>query len=175
MNKLIKSPETTLINLDKTVTSVVNCLSERGLTIATAESCTGGLLSALITSVPGASAVFECGICSYSNRIKHKVLGVSEQTLTEYSEISEQTAGEMAEGLKKVSDADICVSVTGMAGPSGTPEHPVGTVYGGIFFGDSAYTFKIPFENPENSDRDEIRTQSAYYIFSVLDNLLKGV
>ena len=62
-----------------------------------------------------------------------------------------------------------------MAGPSGTPEHPVGTVYGGIFFGDSAYTFKIPFENPENSDRDEIRTQSAYYIFSVLDNLLKGV
>ena len=102
MKKLIKSPETTLINLDKTVTSVVNCLSERGLTIATADSCTGGLLSALITSVPGASAVFECGICSYSNRIKHKVLGVSEQTLTEYSEISEQTAGEMAEGLKKV-------------------------------------------------------------------------
>ena len=175
MKKLIKSPETTLINLDKTVTSVVNCLLERGLTIATAESCTGGLLSALITSVPGASAVFECGICSYSNRIKHKVLGVSEQTLIEYSEISEQTAREMAEGLKKVSDADICVSVTGMAGPSGTPEYPVGTVYGGIVFGDSAYTFKIPFENPGKSDRDEIRTQSAYYIFSVLDNLLKGV
>lgn len=116
--------------LDKRVTRVVELLSLSNKSIATAESCTGGLLSEMITSVPGASKVFEFGVCSYSNRIKHSILGVDQNILDKYTEVSEQTAAAMAEGMKRLSGADIAVSVTGIAGPGGgTPEKPVGIVY----------------------------------------------
>ena len=123
-------------NLDRTVTNVVQLLMLKAMTISTAESCTGGLLSELITSVPGASQVFELGVCTYSNRIKQALLNVPEGMLAQYGPVSRQVALAMVRGLKEKSDADLCISVTGLAGPGGgTPEQPVGTVYVGFAFG----------------------------------------
>lgn len=102
---------------------------ENGYRISTAESCTGGMLSAAITAVSGSSAVIELGVCSYSNRIKHEVLGVSESTLEQFTEYSAECAEEMALGVMKASGANFGVSTTGVAGPTGgTAEHPVGEV-----------------------------------------------
>lgn len=109
---------------------LVMLCSERGIKISTAESCTGGMISSAITSVPGSSEVIEFGICSYSNRIKHEVLGVSEQTLDRFSEYSIQCVEEMAKGALRLSGADFAVATSGVAGPSGgTDANPVGTVY----------------------------------------------
>lgn len=112
---------------------LVNELTAKKLRIATAESCTGGMVSAAITSVSGASGVFDCGVCSYANFIKHKVVGVKEETLSTYGAVSEKTAAEMARGVRLLSGADLGVSTTGIAGPlGGTRYKPVGLVYVGI-------------------------------------------
>ena len=112
---------------------IVSTFSERGLRLATAESCTGGMISAAVTAVSGSSAVIEFGLCSYSNRIKHEVLGVSEETLAVHTEYSGECAEEMAQGARRVSGADIAVSTTGVAGPTGGTENaPVGTVFIGV-------------------------------------------
>ncbi|MBQ9483124.1 MAG: nicotinamide-nucleotide amidohydrolase family protein [Ruminiclostridium sp.] len=116
--------------LDKASDDVVKLLKERGYTLAAAESCTGGLISAEITSVSGSSDVFGYGVCTYANEAKMKLLGVKEETLASVGAVSEETAVQMAEGVRKLAGADIAVSVTGIAGPTGgTPEKPVGTVY----------------------------------------------
>ena len=121
------------VDVENMEQAVVQQLKEKGLKVATAESCTGGLISKRINEIPGASDVFECGVCSYANRIKHELLGVSDQTLKQLGAVSEQTAREMAEGIRRLSGADIGVSVTGIAGPGGgTPEKPVGLVYLGV-------------------------------------------
>lgn len=123
---------------------VVAKLTEKNLKLATAESCTGGLLSERITQVSGASDVFDCGVCSYSNAIKNKVLGVSADTLSVLGAVSAETAMQMAEGVRKLADADIGVSTTGIAGPTGgTPEKPVGLVYVGICTKDKTYPLKL--------------------------------
>ena len=115
------------------VKNLVNLLKQNHWKVATAESLTGGLVSKKITEISGASQVFECGVCSYSNRIKHEVLGVSAEILETYTEYSPQTAVAMAEGIRKLSGADIGISTTGIAGPGGgTDEKPVGLVYIGI-------------------------------------------
>lgn len=108
---------------------VVSECAERGVKISTAESCTGGLISGAVTAVSGSSAVIELGVCSYSNRVKREVLGVSGATLESFSEYSVQCAAEMAEGVRRLSGADYGVSTTGVAGPTGgSAEHPVGEV-----------------------------------------------
>lgn len=109
--------------------NAVTLLKQKGLTVSSAESCTGGLLSAYITAVSGASSVFEMGVASYSCRIKHKALGVKEKTLEAHGAVSAETAAEMAEGILKVSDADIGLSVTGVAGPDASEGHMPGLVY----------------------------------------------
>ncbi len=114
---------------DKIEQKVVDLLLENGLKLATAESCTGGLMSELITAVPNSSNVFEIGITSYSNRIKQYALSVHKETLKNYGAISKQTAAEMAIGVKTLSGADIAVAITGVAGPSSSEGKPVGTVY----------------------------------------------
>jgi nicotinamide-nucleotide amidase len=102
----------------------------RGLTLATAESCTGGMVAARLTSVPGSSAVFRGGIVAYADEVKRELLGVSPQTLAEHGAVSEETASEMAEGARRALDADLAVAVTGIAGPGGgSDEKPVGLVY----------------------------------------------
>lgn len=114
-------------------TVLVTELQKKQLTIATAESCTGGLLSQCITQVPGASTVFGLGVCTYSNEMKKEVLGIREETLASYGAVSAQTAAQMAENVRRLAGADIGLSTTGIAGPDGgTPQKPVGTVYIGI-------------------------------------------
>ena len=98
---------------------LVELLNEKHLKVATAESCTGGLISERITRVSGSSAVFDCGVCSYANEIKEKVLGVQHDTISVLGAVSAETAIQMAEGVKKLSGADIAVSTTGIAGPTG--------------------------------------------------------
>jgi len=160
-------------NLDKTVTNVVELLKQNGWTISTAESCTGGLLSELITSVAGASEVFELGICSYSERIKNELLGVPLADIAEHGVVSEQVALAMVKGLKQRSGAEVCVSVTGIAGPSGgTPEQPVGTVYIGFDINGKQFV-RLPelWELPDTS-RENIRRAAAAYAFETIERIL---
>lgn len=118
------------IDVGNLQTALVKLLHKNNLKVATAESLTGGLVSKRITEVSGASEVFESGICSYSNNIKHNVLGVSQETLDRFTEYSAETALEMAKGVRRISGADIGIATTGIAGPNGgTEEKPVGLVY----------------------------------------------
>ena len=108
-------------------------LRDRSLTIAIAESCTGGLISYLITSIPGSSDYFTGGLVAYSNDIKQNILGVKGQTINQYGAVSEETVKEMAEGIRKKFNTDIGLASTGIAGPGGgTSEKPVGTVWIGL-------------------------------------------
>lgn len=117
-------------NGDDLETTVVKTIAKQHKTLSTAESCTGGLLSQRITSVSGSSEVFGFGVCTYSNEMKQKVLGVSAQTLEEYGAVSPQTAREMAKGSMNYAKADYGVGITGLAGPGGgTEKKPVGLVY----------------------------------------------
>ncbi len=110
--------------------AVVELLQKSELKLATAESCTGGLISKRITDISGASSIFECGIVSYANEIKHKILGVNEDDLKKYGAVSSQVAEQMAKGVLKLSGADVAISVTGIAGPlSDGTKKPVGLSY----------------------------------------------
>lgn len=112
------------------VARVATLLSERGWTLGTAESCTGGLVGHLITNLPGSSEFFLGGIVAYANAVKERVLGVSAELLRAHGAVSAEVAAAMAEGAKRVLGVDIALSVTGIAGPGGgTPGKPVGTVY----------------------------------------------
>ena len=112
---------------------VVEALTKKKLRIATAESCTGGMISTAITSVSGASGVFDCGVCSYANFIKNKIVGVKEDTLATYGAVSDKTAMEMARGVRLLAGADVGISTTGIAGPLGGSQYkPVGLVYIGV-------------------------------------------
>jgi len=125
---------------------VVQLLAQRKQTLVLAESCTGGFVANRITDVPGASAVFLCGLVTYSNEAKQKLLGVRAETLAEHGAVSKATAKEMAEGARERYGADYAIAITGIAGPSGgTPEKPVGTVF--IALATAKHTFVI---NPTN-------------------------
>lgn len=110
-----------------------NALKARGLTICTAESCTGGLIASRLTDIAGSSAYMLGGVVSYSNDAKMNLLKVKEQTLIDFGAVSEQTAGEMAQGARALLGADYALSVTGIAGPGGgTDTKPVGLTYIGL-------------------------------------------
>lgn len=110
--------------------AVVALLKEHSWNVSAAESCTGGLFSGRITNVPGASAIFQESHVTYANEIKEKVLGVRHETLEAHGAVSEETAREMAEGVRKAAECDFGVGITGIAGPDGgSPEKPVGLVY----------------------------------------------
>lgn len=140
---------------------VVALLNEKGLKLTTAESCTGGLIAKRITDVSGSSSVFECGIVSYANRIKHELLGVDNETLKEYGAVSEQTARQMVSGALKISGADLAVAVTGIAGPnSDSTDKPVGLVY--IAFSDGNETIVKKYLNSFSDNvRENNRNKSA--------------
>ena len=119
-------------------------LRAKGLRIATTESCTGGLLSSKLTDVSGSSEYIHLNLVTYSNSAKHKMLGVTEQTLANFGAVSEQCSYEMACGLHKLTGADICVSTTGIAGPTGgSDEKPVGLMYSTIYTPRKSETFKV--------------------------------
>lgn len=136
---------------------VVRLLLERGLTLTTAESLTGGLIAAAVTSVPGASECFKLGFVTYSNKAKRKLLSVKKELLKKEGAISEQTAREMAIGALMESEADISVSVTGNAGPDAMEGKPVGLVYIGSCAKGKTKVLECRFEG----SRREIREQTV--------------
>ena len=141
---------------------LVRTLQENGLHATAAESCTGGLVTAAISSVAGASEVFDGGVCSYANSVKAGLLGVSETTLREHGAVSEACAAEMARGVRQLMGADLAVSVTGIAGPGGgTPEKPVGTVCFGISTPEGESTLTRRYRSEGSGVRESNRTRST--------------
>lgn len=137
---------------------LVNACSARQLTVSTAESCTAGMVASAIAGIPGASSVLRGGAVTYVNEVKHAVLGVSEDSLERYTEVSSQVAEEMAEGSRRVFTSDIAVSLTGYAGPGGgTDLNPVGTVYIGCSDANHTMSERCAFAG----DRDAVRAQAA--------------
>lgn len=131
---------------------VADRLMEQGLTLSSAESCTGGMFASTMTDIPGISQCFDRGLVTYSNQAKMEELGVSAETLEKFGAVSEETAREMVEGLKRVSGSDVCISVTGIAGPGGgSEEKPVGLVYIGFSYGDKKICKKIQMRNVNRS------------------------
>ena len=138
--------------------NLVDLLKAEKLTIATAESCTGGLIAKLITDVPGASDVFIGGVVSYSNAMKVKLLGVKSETLDRFGSVSENTVSEMLDGILNQTGADLGIAVSGIAGPSGgTREKPVGTVYIGVAFHGQQIITQYFFQG----SREDVRMASA--------------
>lgn len=138
---------------------VVGLLLEKGKKIACAESCTAGYIPKRITDIPGSSEVFECGVVSYSNRIKSEVLGVSEETLEKYGAVSEQTVREMALGVKRISGADIAIATTGIAGPGGADGLPAGLSFAAVTDGKNVFIQRI--ETGHENDREYNRYVTA--------------
>ena len=142
--------------------------TERSIKISTAESCTGGMISAAVTSVSGSSAVIELGVCSYSNRIKHETLRVSADVLERFTEYSVECAAEMARGVMELSGADYGVSVTGVAGPTGgSTEHPVGEVCLAVCGKNGCRSERFIFAQG-TADRELIRALAAEKALSML-------
>lgn len=160
-----------------TAEQVVATLRERGLSLATAESLTGGLIGATITSVPGASQVFVGGVIAYESRLKTELLGVPRETIQTYSVVSEDVARAMARGLAERSGADWCVAVTGVAGPAGQDGHDPGEVWIAVV---GPQVGQLPvFELVErydfSGDRASVRTQTVDASFAMLLRVLSPV
>jgi nicotinamide-nucleotide amidase len=134
---------------------VLSCL--QGKTLATAESLTGGGIGAALTAISGSSAVYKGGVISYTNEVKHHILGVKTETLDQFGAVSAQTAAQMAAGVRNLLNADVAVSVTGLAGPGGDDYgNPVGTVFIGCSDADRLVTREFHF----SGDRESVRNQT---------------
>ncbi|WP_041439417.1 CinA family protein [Thermovibrio ammonificans] len=153
-------------------------LLKRGLTVATAESCTGGLVAARIVNVPGSSEYFLGGVVAYHNDVKEKVLGVKRETLETYGAVSPQTAREMVKGVVKLIGSDCGVSTTGIAGPTGaTKEKPVGLTYIGVKVKERVEVFKFIFtdDSPDPvKQRNRRRKKAAKKALKLLLAMVEG-
>ena len=138
--------------------------------ITSAESCTGGMISAALTDIAGSSAMFEQGFVTYSNAVKTKMLGVSEETLQVHGAVSEPVACEMASGALMVSGADIAVSVSGIAGPGASESKPEGRVCFGVASAQGVYCETLEFGT---IGRAEVRKASTDYALELISGLLK--
>lgn len=150
---------------------VLQGLKARGLTIATAESCTGGLIAGALTDLAGSSAVFVGGVVSYWTEVKRDILGVSPETLERSGAVAPQTAKEMAEGVRKLLGSDLAVSVTGVAGPDSDDRgNPVGCVYLALADGENTVIRK-----PEGlgTSREEIRRGAVEYALGMVLEYLR--
>lgn len=148
--------------------NIVRLLTDNFLTLAVAESCTGGLLAKLITDVSGASKIFIGGIVCYSNEMKRKWLGVDAAIIEHYGAVSRETVEQMVKGLLRTSDAKMGISVTGIAGPTGgTLEKPVGTVFIAAMIENILISKRYNFKG----DRETIRNQSAEEAFTLLQEI----
>lgn len=171
-------------DIDKQAENVVQLLMNLKKKVASAESCTGGLISAAITSVNGSSEVFDMGICTYSNRVKHDKLNVPSKFFEQYGAVSEEVAKYMARGVVNAAGSDYGISTTGIAGPSGgTEEKPVGTVWIGICrrteMGNletraEGFLFKTEECPTGMSEREYIRLQAVYTSLRMLEEELRG-
>lgn len=142
---------------------VIHLGKTRGMTVAGAESCTGGLIAKLLTDVPGSSSVF-CGACvTYSNEVKMKLLGVSQSVIEQYTEVSHACAEAMAEGARSTMQTDVAYSTTGYAGPGGgTETDPVGTVYVGIATREGVQSYRLSLS--QAATRRQIRQAAAIFV-----------
>lgn len=154
--------------------TVVTLLMEKGKKIATAESCTAGLLSGRITEIPGASSVFECGVAAYSGEIKHHILGVSQDLLEQYGAVSPQVAGAMAMGIRRVSGADLGIGITGVAGPETSEGKPVGTVYMALADDKRVWVKKI-VAGHRDGERDYVRYIATSYALDLVRRYLEAL
>ena len=153
--------------------ALVKALHEKKLTLSAAESCTGGLISKRVTDISGCSDVFFGGCVTYTNDVKQRLIGVSAETLERYGAVSEQTAREMARGVRLATGSDIGVSATGIAGPTGgTAETPVGTVFIGLSTADGEECRKLSL-SPMRS-REYIRQASATNAFDMVLKVIKN-
>ena len=153
------------LNIERVAREVVEAYAFAGKTIATAESCTAGMVASALADVPGASSVLRGGAVTYCDEIKHRVLGVSEDTLDRFSAVSDETAREMAVGSRDLFQVDVAVSLTGYAGPGGGSESdPVGTVYIGVAAAESLYAERCTFEGT----RTDVRKYSALHALELL-------
>lgn len=142
-----------------------------GKIISVAESCTGGMLASYLTSIPGSSAYFAAGVVSYSNEAKMKLLSVTSDSIVRYGAVSEVVAREMALGCKKITNSNIVVSITGVAGPDGgTPNKPVGTVCFGMVDEDKIETYTYHLKG----DRDHIRKDACKIALTIILDLLQN-
>jgi len=150
---------------------LVSLLIDKGHTISFAESCTGGMAAASIVDVADASKVLNASFVTYANEAKIKYANVSGETLDKYGAVSEQTAGEMAEGAAKANNADVAVGISGIAGPTGgTEEKPVGTVCFGYYVAGKLFTETVHFGN---LGRNNVRRKSVEHVTDVIINELK--
>ncbi len=160
----------TQLGIEDAAKRIVKNATERGLTVATAESLTGGLISGSLTAISGSSAVVKGAIVSYVNEVKHGVLGVSEENLRTYGAVSEQVALQMAEGARLKLGVDLAVSVTGIAGPTGAePGKPVGTVWIATA-SDAGSTAKV---HHFDGSRDEVRESTVLAALEALEEAMR--
>jgi len=151
---------------------IVDMLCKRGLTLGVVESATGGLISHLITSVPGCSAVYQGSITSYSNQVKINVVGVKAATIDKYGAVSAQVARQMAAGGRKVLGVDVCVADTGIAGPTGArPGKPVGLFYLGLSHPGGTFTRKQIFHGTRDENRMSAALAALGWVREWLDRL----
>lgn len=144
-----------------------------GITIATAESCTGGMIAAALTDIPGSSAVVDRGFVTYSNQAKQEMLGVSEQALADHGAVSEQVARQMAEGARSRAKVTLAVSVTGIAGPGGSEFKPEGRVCFGLAAPDAATLVEtVEFGA---IGRDQVRLQTRDHALHLLDQAISRI
>ncbi len=140
------------------VSSVMKALIDRGMTVSTAESCTGGMVASRLIDYPGASQAFITGMVTYTNESKARLLGVEEEVLEKYGAVSSQTAEQMCKGIAEKCGTDVGISTTGIAGPDGgTAEKPVGLVYIGVYIKGKAVTKRLKL----SGDRNKIRNAAA--------------
>ena len=158
------------MNFQELLTTVTKQLKEKQYHIATAESCTGGLLAHYFTSLPGSSIYYDCGIITYSNTAKQQLLNVQPKTLEKFGAVSEQTAHEMATNIRNIANTDIGLSTTGIAGPTGgTKEKPIGLVYIGL----ATPTTNTIQQHQFSGNRHSIQQQTCQQALKLLHQTLK--
>ena len=153
-----------------TLVKIANLLKQNNFTIATAESCTGGLISNTLTNISGSSDYFDRGIISYSNKSKTELLDVKNDILEKYGAVSEQVAKAMAEGIRKKSNVDIGLSTTGIAGPTGgTPDKPVGLVYIAVSTKEKTIVKKFQFIGDRLQNKEKTCNTALELLYEILN------
>jgi nicotinamide-nucleotide amidase len=156
---------------DSLAAALGRLLGERGLTLASAESCTGGLVGALVTAVPGSSRYYLGGVVTYADQEKVRQLGVSPATIERAGAVSEECVREMAAGMRERSGADLAVAVSGVAGPGGgSAEKPVGTVWIAVAGQETVITRHFVWPGA----RDQVRTLAAWWAMAMVMHLVDG-
>ncbi len=147
---------------------LIEYLINNNLSITTAESCTGGLIASEIVKHAGVSSIYEGSIVSYSNEIKHKLLGVDEEIFIKYGAVSSECVEQMCYGVQKIFDSDIAIAVSGIAGPDGgSKEKPVGTVFIGVLYENNLTIEKNIFEG----NRIEVQQSAKNRVFEMVEKL----